>query len=67
MSREQQSTPVLVVSHLAVLVQLFHTFFMSKSFEVFGPGGSIMPLMVIVITIALFWLARRAKKIGWLS
>jgi hypothetical protein len=46
---------------------MFHSFFMSKSFEVFGPGGLVMPVMVIVIAIYLVLLAARAKAHRWTS
>jgi hypothetical protein len=57
----------LQVSLLAVIVQMFHAFFMSKSFEVFGPGGLVMPVMVIVIAIYLVILAAKAKVKRWTS
>ena len=57
----------LQLSLAGVLVQMFHSFFMSNSFEVFGPGGMIMPVMVIVIAIYLVWLAASAKNRGWTS
>jgi hypothetical protein len=44
---------VLMLSLFGILVQMFHSFFISNSFEVFGPGGTIMPIMVLVIAIAL--------------
>jgi len=57
----------LQLSLAGVLVQMYHSFFMSNSFEVFGPGGMIMPVMVIVIAIYLVWLAARAKARRWTS
>ena len=57
----------LQLSLAGVLVQMFHSFFMSNSFEVFGPGGMVMPVMVIVIAIYLVWLAARARNRGWSS
>ena len=57
----------LQLSLAGVLVQMFHSFFMSKSFEVFGPGGMIMPVMVIVIAIYLVVLAAKAKTLRWTS
>jgi len=50
-----------------VLVQMFHSFFMSNSFEVFGPGGAVMPVMVMLIAIYLVWLSKRAQAQGWFS
>jgi hypothetical protein len=57
----------LQLSLAGVVVQMFHAFFMSKSFEVFGPGGLIMPIMVIVIAISLVILAAKAKAKRWTS
>ncbi len=57
----------LQLSLAGVLVQMFHAFFMSKSFEMFGPGGLIMPIMVIVIAIYLVVLAAKAKAKRWTS
>lgn len=57
----------LQLSLAGVLVQMFHSFFMSKSYEVFGPGGLIMPVMVLVIAIYLVLLANKAKTLRWTS
>jgi hypothetical protein len=50
-----------------VVVQMFHAFFMTKSFEVYGPGGLVMPVIVIVIAIYLVTLAAKAKGHRWTS
>ena len=57
----------LQLSLAGVLVQMFHSFFMTKSFEVFGPGGLVMPVMVIIIAIYLVTLAAKAKAHRWTS
>jgi len=44
---------LLLLSLLGVLAQMFNAFFLSNSFEVYGSGGTIMPIMVVVIAIAL--------------
>jgi len=56
-----------VVSLVGVITQMIHSFFISNSFEVFGPGGLIMPIMVLVIAVALVWLSKKAKKEQWLT
>ena len=61
------ATLVLTLSLVGVLVQMFHSFFMSKSFEVYGPGAAVMPMMVIVIAVYLVWLSNKAQKNGWLN
>jgi len=57
----------LQLSLLGVIVQMYHSFFMSNSFEVFGPGGMVMPVMVLVIAIYLVTLAAKAKARRWTS
>lgn len=57
----------LQLSLAGVLVQMYHAFFMTRSFEVFGPGGMVMPVMVIIIAIYLVTLAAKAKAHRWTS
>jgi len=57
----------LQLSLAGVLVQMFHSFFMSKNFEVFGPGAMVMPIMVLIIAIYLVTLAAKAKNNRWTS
>jgi hypothetical protein len=59
--------PFLLLSLAGVVLQMIHSFFMSKSLEVFGPSSAIMPIMVMVIAIYLVVLTRSAKAKGWLS
>jgi len=57
----------LQISLAGVLVQMFHVFFISDTFEVFGPGSLIMPVLIIAIAIYLVMLAAKAKANGWTS
>jgi hypothetical protein len=59
--------PILFISLAGVIVQMFHSFVIANSFEVYGPGGAIMPVMVMLIAIYLVWLANNAKAKGWLA
>jgi len=59
--------PILFISLAGALVQMFHSFFIANAFEVFGPGGTIMPIIVIIIAVYLVWLANNAKTNGWLE
>lgn len=61
------AVPLLQLSLAGIAVQMFHAYFMTNSFEVFGPGGTIMPIMVIVVAVLLVWLAGSAKTKGWIS
>jgi len=64
--RKGLAVNVLVLSLVGVLIQMFHSFFMSDSFEVYGLQGAIMPIMVVLVAIALVVLARFAQSKQWL-
>ena len=65
--KKRWATPLLTLSLAGIALQMIHAFFIAKSFEVFGPGGMIMPVMVIVVGVFLVWLARSAQSKGWIS
>lgn len=65
--RKALAIPVLVASLLGVLVQMYHSFFIANSLEVYGPGGMIMPISILIIAAYLIWYAVDAKKKGWIS
>lgn len=59
--------PILLISLLGALTQMAHSFFIANAFDVYGPSGTVMPTMVIVIALYLVWLANNAKAKGWLA
>lgn len=65
--RKSWAHALFVISICGVAVQMFHSFFMSNSYEVYGPGGTIMPVMIVVILIALIFLAKNSKSKNWLN
>lgn len=65
--RKTLSLPVLLVSAIGVVVQMYHSFFLIDSIEVYGPGGMVMPIMVLIIAFVLVFVANKAKRSGWLS
>lgn len=65
--RKAWALPLFIISLLGVSGQMIHAFFLSKSFEVFGPGAMIMPIMVILVAIFLIWFAMTAKRKAWIS
>jgi hypothetical protein len=65
--RKTWATPVFIVSFLGIIVQMIHSFFISNSFEVYGPGGMAMPVMVLVFGAFLIWFSRKATANGWLK
>jgi len=65
--KQDWAAPVYAISLLGVLVQMFYAYVISNSYEVFGPGGMIMPIMVLIIAILLVWFAHRSTMKGWLT
>ena len=65
--RKKLATTVLIVSFAGILVQMFHAFALSNSIEVYGPGGMIMPILVLAFGAFLIWFSRTAADKGWLS
>lgn len=65
--RKRWSVPLLGLSLLAILVQMAYTLFMSGMVEVMGAGAAVLPVMIVVVGAALFWLARTASTRGWLA
>jgi len=55
----------LQISLAGVLVQMYHAFFVADAFEVLGPGGVVMPVIVTVIAIFLVVLAAKARVNHW--
>ena len=65
--RRKWATAILMISLIGIVVQMYHAFFISNSIEVFGPGGMVMPVMIIVIAFFLVWFSRKATANGWLK
>lgn len=64
--KKKLAKPVFIVSLIAVIVQMFHSLFIARAMDVYGPGATIMPIMVIAIGIFQIWLANFGIKKGWL-
>jgi hypothetical protein len=65
--RKASAYRVLVVSFIAILIQMLYTIFMTKSMEVYGPAALIMPVLVIAIGAFLVWYSKSAIAKGWIS
>lgn len=58
---------VFIISLVAILVQMYHSLFISGAMEVYGPGAAVMPVMVIAGAIFLVWFAGFGIKKAWLK
>ena len=65
--RKKLATFVFSISLANILAQMTYNIFMSKALEVYGPGGIIMPIMVIIIGAFLVWYSKKMDQQGFLS
>jgi hypothetical protein len=65
--RKRWSVPLLGLSLLAIILQMGYTLFVSDMLAVMGASAAILPVVIVVVGAAMFWLARTASTRGWLS
>lgn len=65
--RKKLAGPLFVASFFAILVSMYHSFFMTNMLEVSGASGAILPIFIIVIGAFLIFYTRSAAAKGWLS
>ncbi|WP_297703879.1 hypothetical protein [uncultured Eudoraea sp.] len=66
--RKKWAKPILLLSLIAILIQMGYSFFMTNAAEIYGPlPGIIIPLLVIIISFALVQFARIAEKRNWIT
>lgn len=65
--RKELSKIVFVISLIGILVQMYYNVFMSNSMEVYGPGGLVMPIIVLLVGVGLIWMADMAEKKEWIN
>ena len=63
--RRGWSALLLAISLMAVVVQMSYTMIVSGGLEVMGPGGAIMPAVVVLFAGFLAWFSRWAKGKGY--
>ncbi len=67
LARKKAARFVFLISLIAILAQMSYNLFMSRAAEVYGPGGVIMPVMVILIGVFLLMYSKKTIEKGWLS
>lgn len=65
--RKKLATSVFIISFAGIVVQMCHAFFMTNSIEVYGPGGLIMPVLVLAFGAYLIYFSRNAAANGILQ
>ena len=64
--RKKWAVPVLLISLIGILGQAVYNFFLSNASEVFGSDMYVMPVLVILIGIGLYFYSRSSAGKGWL-
>ncbi|MBQ0768456.1 MAG: hypothetical protein KBT58_04140 [Bizionia sp.] len=65
--RKRWAKPLLLISLIGIVVQLTYNLFISNALEVYGPGAVIMPMMVLIFGLVIFYMAKKAETKGWIS
>ena len=65
--RRRWARPVVIVSLVAVVLQFGSWLLLTDAIAVVGPTVFVMPLMIVLVALALVWLAGRAGQRGWLD
>ncbi len=64
--RKRLSIPLFTISFVAVLIQMVYTMLIAGGLQVMGPSGAVMPLLVILLSIAWLLFGLFSKGKGWL-
>ncbi|RKF03845.1 hypothetical protein C8N26_1473 [Tenacibaculum lutimaris] len=67
LARKKAARFVFLISLIAILAQMSYNLFMSRAAEVYGPGGVVMPVMVILIGVFLLMYSKKTIEKGWMS
>lgn len=65
--RKKLALIVFLISLIAIIIQMTYNVFLSKALEVYGPGVVIMPIMVIVVAVYLYFYTKKSIDRGWIS
>ena len=65
--RKKWATPLYLISLIAIIVQMIHNVFLSDSIEVLGAIAIIMPIMILVLGVFLYFYSKNATAKGWIS
>ena len=65
--RKKWAKTLLLLSLVGVVVQMVYNLFISGAMDVYGPGGMIMPIMVLIISVYLILFSNKSIAKGWIS
>jgi hypothetical protein len=64
--KRRWAASLFILSLAAAVVQFGWVFTAGRAAELLGPSAAIFPVAIILVGVALVWLARRADRNGWL-
>ncbi len=66
--RKKWSKLAFIISICAIILQMIHNVFFTKSIEVYGPGqAATMPILVVVFGVIIIWFSMLGIKKKWLK
>ena len=66
--KKRWSKIAFIISLCAIIPQMIHNVFFTKSMDVYGPGqAATMPIMVLVFGFFLIWFSNYAINKNWLK
>ena len=66
--KRKWAKPLLVLSLIAIVIQMSHSLFLTESMVVYGVAEAVtMPILVVLIAIYEILLANKAIRNGWIS
>lgn len=66
--KKKWSKRILVISIIAIIIQMSHNVFLTDSIQVYGLGQAItMPIVVVLTGIVMVWFSDSSIKKGWLQ
>ncbi len=65
--KKKFATPLFIISMIAAIAQMVHSFLLSNALEVYGGAAAIFPAIILVIGFYLIWYAKSGEKKGWLN
>jgi hypothetical protein len=57
---------ILVVSFVAVIIQMSYALVFTNMIDAMGVGSAVMPALIIVVAAALVWFSTYARSKGWI-
>lgn len=59
------SKGVLAISLLCVIIQMYHSMFIAGAIEILGVSITILPAVVVILSLTLVWIAQLYCRKGW--